>query len=133
MPITFGSMTRQIPQKVPNSIWRSRVLESRFTGSKNTALKNFEKKIMNLEQELAKQQMNPEFRKRKERLLELVRKLHAECFVFTPLTDWVTRLVSYDLKDGIYILYGRRNGINWHTVLLDDSNYVKLRQVFVPD
>ena len=118
---------------VPTSGWRTAMFESRFSGPIDKALKKFDKMIAKLEEELSNQRMNPDFKKRKEHTLALVRKLHAECNAFTPFTDWVTRLTSYQLKDGIYILYGRKGGINWRTVLLDDANYVKLSQVFVPD
>ena len=109
----------------------SRVRES-IRWLQESSRKKFETYVENVSKELEKQRMNPEFRKKKERTLETVKQLHRECLAFTPLIDWVTRLNSYQLKNGWYILYGRKSGIDWNTVMLDDANYVKLRQVFVP-
>ena len=107
------------------------MFDSRFTGTKDVALTKLTKYMNDLEKEISSQRMNAEFKKRKERTLAMVGKLHAECLAFTPMNDWVTRLSSYHLKNGCHILFGRRNGIDWHTVMLDDTNYFKLYQVFV--
>ena len=99
----WGTDKNDPSKKVPTSSWRSHMFDSRFTGSKDAALTKFKKHIADLEKELDGQRMNAEFRKRKERTLALVERLHAECLAFTPLTDWVTRLNSYQLKNGCYI------------------------------
>ena len=56
--------------------------------------------------------------------------LHSECEVFTTLVDWVTRLVAQDVPDGIYLLYGKAQGVKWDVLFEDEINWKKIHEMF---
>ena len=106
--------------------WKSKVYRSRFSGSKKAALHKFQKIIDNVKAAFKDPHMSEARRSTRKKTLEMAEYLHSECMIYNSLVDWTTRLVSQDVKQGVYLMYGKAEGVSWEVVLKIEANYSKI-------